>query len=565
MVRSKDGQQSLYFDYREYDFEKPEELQGKSSQHSVVIVGAGPVGLTAALELARHGIKSVLLDDKNTVNEGSRAICIARHSMECLHQLGLAKKFEDKSLPWTHGSSFYRDRLVYRLEMPHSEADKYYPMYNLQQQYIEQLLLDEVIASDMIELRWQSKVCDVEQNENAVSLRVETPAGDYSIRSDYVLAADGARSIVRHQLGLKLEGDAYEGRYVIADIQMKSDFPTERRAFFDPSSNPGLTILIHKQPQNIWRIDYQIEDDVDTDEELKEENIRARIAAVLTMIGETTEWKLEWWSLYKAYTLALDNYRHNRILFIGDAAHLVPIFGVRGLNSGIADAMNAAWKLAYVIQGQAQDALLDTYSPERRGATLDVFENASKSTKFMTPPTRGHRLMRDAVLSLSISNEFSRPLINPRQSQPYTYIDSPLTSYRNRDAEFEHGPGTGAPILNSRINDTDCLLDYIGLGFSGLYFSDSELIDPVVLKIQDKLGVKEEGFTIIIITKHSFSLENIVVVHDRRDELFSSYDAENGSFYLIRPDRHVSARWKNINIDEVVHSFNQTMNGGKSE
>ena len=196
---------------------------------------------------------------------------------------------------------------------------------------------------------------------------------------------------------------------------------------------------------------------------------------------------------------------------------------------------------------------------------LDVFENASKSTKFMTPPTRGHRLMRDAVLSLSISNDFSRPLINPRQSQPYTYIDSPLTSYRNRDAEFEHGPGTGAPILNSRINDTDCLLDYIGLGFSGLYFSDSELIDPVVLKIQDKLGVKEEGFTLIIITKHSFTLENIVVVHDRRDELFSSYDAENGSFYLIRPDRHVSARWKNINIDEVVHSFNQTMNGGKSE
>ncbi len=565
MARPKERQGSLYFDYPEYVFKRPVELEGETPQHAVVIVGAGPIGLCAALELARHGIKSVILDDKNTVNEGSRAICIARHSMECLHQLGLAKKFEERALAWTHGSSFYRDQLVYRLQMPHSDADKYYPMYNLQQQYIEQFLVDEAMDNAMIDLRWQNKVCEVEQSKDKVILKVETPAGNYSTNSDYVLAADGARSVVRHQLGLKLEGDAYEGRYVIADIQMKSDYPTERRAFFDPSSNPGLTILIHKQPQNIWRIDYQIEDDIDADEELKEENIRARISSVLEMIGETADWQLEWWSLYKAYTLALEDYRHGRILFIGDAAHLVPIFGVRGLNSGIADAMNAAWKLAYMIQGHAQDAILDSYSPERRGATLDVFENASKSTKFMTPPTRGHQLMRDAALSLSISNEFPRPLINPRQSQPYTYAESPLSFCRDRDAEFTGGPGTGAPIINLSIGDTSCLLDYIGPGFSGIYFSSADTFDLRTIDLQKKLGVGEDQFTLLVISQNSFTIENLSVIEDRASELFSTYDAEDGSFYLIRPDRHISARWKKINMDEVLQAFVQTLSGGVSE
>ncbi len=565
MARPKNRPSSLYFKYPHFPFTRAPELDGKPQQHPVVIVGAGPIGVTAALELARHGVRSVVLDDKDTINEGSRAICIARHSMECLHQLGLAQRFEDKALPWTQGSSYYHDKLVYRLQMPHSTSDRYYPMYNLQQQYIEQYLIDKADANDLIELRWQSKVIDVSQDDAGVSLGVETPEGSYTINSDYVLAADGARSVIRHKLGLPLKGDAYEGRYVIADIQMESDYPTERRAFFDPTSNPGLTILIHKQPDNVWRIDYQIGEHIDAQEELKEDNIRKRINSILDMIGETGSWQLEWWSLYKAYTLALEDYRQGKILFMGDAAHLVPIFGVRGLNSGLADAMNAGWKLAYVIHAWADDRLLDSYSPERRGATLDVFENAGKSTKFMTPPTRGHRLMRDAVLSLAISNEFPRPLINPRQSQPYTYIESPLTSYRNRDAEFSGGPGTGAPIINQRIGDSGSLLDYLGIGFSGLYFAESNTIGPLITELSDELDVGEEQFALIVIARMSFSLEKTVVLHDKDGELFSAYGAQDGSFYLLRPDRHISARWKNINIDEVKQAFTQILRGGSSE
>ncbi len=213
------------------------------------------MGVTAALELARHGVRSVVLDDKATVNDGSRAICIARHSLEILQQIGLSDRFVGKGLSWTHGTSYYRDQPVYRLSMPHSEDERFFPMCNLQQQYIEKFLIDAAEAEDRIELRWQSRSTDIRQQGDGIELEIDTPEGAYTLQADHVLAADGARSAVRRGLGLELAGDAYEGRYVIVDIQMASDYPTERRALFDPPSNPGLTILIHKQPDDIWRID----------------------------------------------------------------------------------------------------------------------------------------------------------------------------------------------------------------------------------------------------------------------------------------------------------------------
>jgi 3-(3-hydroxy-phenyl)propionate hydroxylase len=557
MPRPANRNSSLYFDYPHYGFVRPPELNGKAVRHPAVIVGGGPVGLTAALELARHGVCSVVLDDKDTVNDGSRAICIARHSLEILQQLGLSDTFTAKALGWTHGTSYYHTSPVFRLEMPHSAEERFYPMYNIQQQYIEKYLADAAQAEPLIELRWQSRLEDLKQKDDHVELIVATPEGNYATQADYVLAADGARSAVRRCLNLKLRGDAYEGRYVIVDIQMHSDYPTERRAFFDPPGNPGSTVLIHKQPDNIWRVDYQLRDDEDEETALKEENIRARVGAILEMVGETGPWELEWWSIYKAYTLALDDYRDKRVLFIGDAAHLVPIFGVRGLNSGFADAVNAGWKLAYVLHGWAPDALLDSYSPERRGATLDVFANAVKSTRFMTPPTRGYTLMREAVLSLSLSQAFSRPLINPRQSQPYTYAASPLTGFPGRDSEFERGPCAGAPLFNRRVKDDGYLLDYLGKGFSGLYFGRDGKPPAVVKALFAQLAVGDEPFTLIAITDAPDGDGGVIV--DKEKKIFDAYGADYETFYLVRPDRHVCARWKHIQPNEVVQAIKQAL------
>ena len=368
--------ESLYFDYPTFAPPRVAELDGAKKRHRVAIVGAGPIGMTAALTLAKYGIPSVLLDGKNTFNDGSRATCISRSSMQIFDQLGAVEPFIAKSLGWRHGSTFYRGHVVYRLEMPHSDNDKYLPMYNLQQQYVEQYLHDAVERSSLIDMRWASEATGIEVRNDGVTVKIASQIGNYALDSEYVVAADGARSAIRGFMGLRLAGDNYEGKYVIADVRLEHDYPTECRAFFEPASNPGGTVLIHKQPGNIWRIDYQLRPGESEDEAIAEATIRARVGAIIAEIGHTGGWDLEWWSIYSANTLCLDDYVHGRVIFAGDSAHIVPIFGVRGLNNGLADAHNIGWKLGYVLSRHADARILASYTPERRGATLDVFANA---------------------------------------------------------------------------------------------------------------------------------------------------------------------------------------------
>ena len=510
-----------------------------------------------ALELGRRGIETVVLEAAETVSEGSRAACVSRRSMEILQQNGADERFLGKALCWIYGSSFYRDKLVYRLEMPHSEDERFYPMANLQQCIFEEYLVERVAEVSGIDLRWRSKVIAVESGADGVTLTVDTPEGEYPLAADYVVAADGARSAMRSLLGLRMSGESHSGRYLIADIKMASRYPTERRAWFDPPTNPGNTVLMHKQPHDIWRIDYQLGPDDDDEYELQEARVRERVQQHLDWIGETTPWQMEWVSLYKAHCLCLDSYRHGRVLFAGDAAHLVPIFGVRGMNSGIADANNLGWKLAYVIQGRAPERLLDSYTPERRAATLDVFDNARKTTIFMTPPTRGFQLVRDAALQLAVTEEFTKPLVNPRQSTPYDYVQSPLTTVNGDEQRFHRGPRAGAPLENVRLADTlkprNFLLDHVGPDFNLLVFAEranghEALLSEVPTEHRDRIRV-------IVVTRSREAtprLANETVIPDESGHVFEKYDAVPGTTYLARPDGHVCGRWRNASPAKIA-------------
>ena len=542
--------ESLYFQYPHYAARRVAEQDKQRPRHPVAIVGAGPIGMTAALTLAHYGIASVLLERKSTLNDGSRAICIARPSMQILQRIGVVEPFLGKALGWLRGQSFYRGHQIYRLAMPHAENDKYLPMYNVQQQYIEQFLADAVARSSLMDMRWQSTVTGLCQSDDGVTLDVASPLGAYALEAGHVLAADGARSALRSMLGLRLAGENYEGRYVIADIRMDHDFPTERRAYFEPRGNPGGTVLIHKQPDDIWRIDYQLRDGESDEAAIKEENLRPRLQAILDDIGHAGSWELEWWSIYTANTLCLDEYRHGRVIFIGDSAHIVPIFGVRGLNNGLADAHNIGWKLAYVLNQAADARLLDSYTPERRGATLDVFANASKSTRFMTPPTRGWKLAREAALSLAIGHEFTRELANPRQMQAYTYRESPLTLYPERDARFAAGPVGGSVAINARLADGGYLLDRFGDGFSGLLFCDRTLTDAETVLVRE-LRQLDRRFTEVVVATAVPALSG-GAIDDCSGAIARSYGAVPGTFYLLRPDLHVAARWTTFEPKEIL-------------
>jgi 3-(3-hydroxy-phenyl)propionate hydroxylase len=536
---------SLYFDYPIYPFRTPAEMAGRAATHPVAIVGGGPVGLITAIELARRGVPVVVIEAAETVSEGSRAACVSRRSMEILQQNGADGPFMARALPWIYGTSYYRDHPVYRLEMPHSQDERFHPMANLQQNFFELLLVERAAMLPGIDLRWQSKVTGIAQDEHGVTLDVDTPEGGYRLRARYVVAADGARSEVRQLMGVRLNGESHSGRYLIADIRMASSYPTERRAWFDPPSNPRCTVLMHKQPEDIWRIDYQLAADQDETVELQEARVRSRIQCHLDYIGERTPWELEWISLYKAHCLCLDRYREGRVIFAGDAAHLVPIFGVRGLNSGVADANNLGWKLAYVVHGLAPDRILDSYTPERRGATLDIFENARKSTIFMTPPTRGFELVRDAALQLAVTETFTKPLVNPRQSMPYDYVDSPLTTRDADDAAFDGGPRPGAPLANVRLALSDAdgafLLDHLGTDFTLLAFgSDAQAARGLLAALP---ALHRDRVRILLVGGAGTGDASTTSIDDADGRVTSRYGARAGAAYLARPDGHVAARW----------------------
>ena len=410
----------------------------------VVIAGGGPVGLTLAALLSHRGIGCLVVEADEGYCSGSRAICMSRRSQEILGWVGADKPLVGKGLSWVGGRSYWRDAEVLHFRMPSETSQRFAPMVNIQQFYVEEFA-HRAATADM-DLRWSSRVMAVRPLANGAEVDVQSPAGTHTVRADWVVACDGGRSTVREQLGLPLKGTQYDGKYVIVDIVQKTKRPVERLAWFDPPSNPGSTILMHRQPDDIWRIDYQIRDDEDPVEAVKPDNVLPRVESHLRMIGELEPWEPLWISIYNAKCLTLDSYRHGRVLFAGDAAHLVPIFGVRGLNSGIDDAGNLAWKLAAVMEGRAADSLLDSYGVERVHAARENIAYGAKSTEFMAPPNFAFKLMREATLRLALSDDKVRSLINPRQSSPLSYVGSPLNGPQVGDWTSElAAPGTPAP------------------------------------------------------------------------------------------------------------------------
>jgi 3-(3-hydroxy-phenyl)propionate hydroxylase len=562
---------------RRYPAAVPPLVDGRDREtRAVAIVGGGPVGMTLALALARQGVRSVLIEADDSVCTGSRAICISRRSLEIFKRLGVVDGFLQKGLAWTGGRSFYRDTEVFHFAMHQDDEQSLPPMINIAQYQIEQLLLDEIERhAELIDVRWQTRVTGIEQRPaGGATLTLRSAAASdpegttWNMDAEWVVACDGGRSTIRDLLGLKLTGTTYEGRYVIVDIELDSTRATERLAYFDPPSNPGSTVLVHKQPDNVWRIDYQLRDDEDPDAAVLPENVMPRVQSVLDSMGETGAWSPIWITIYKANALTLERYRHGSVLFAGDAAHLVPIFGVRGANSGIDDADNLGWKLACVIKGNASPALLDSYSDERVYAARENLSYGMKSTEFMAPPTFAFDLLRTAVLGLAERHAAVRPLINPRQTHAIVYRQSPLNFVSDGADAFQRGPAPGTVLPECRLlRQADDgaragihLTDLLGPCFTALRFDADRANDANAWQqLQDTLTSEGIPFNVIDIATAETRSPNSLDAIDPTGRLHQMLDAQPGTVYLIRPDGHVLARWRNGSAAAVRHALEATL------
>ncbi|MGL5113839.1 MAG: FAD-dependent oxidoreductase [Beijerinckiaceae bacterium] len=500
-------------------------------RHPVVIIGAGPVGLSLAIDLARRGTRVVLLDDSDRIGEGSRAICFAKKTLEIFARLGCVEPILDKGVRWSVGRVFRGDAPLYHFDLLAEGGHRMPAFVNIQQYYVEKHLVDRALP--LVDIRWRNRVTGVSNDADHVRVEIATPDGPYVIKADYVVACDGARSPVRSMLGLDFHGEVFDDQFLIADVKMLADFPVERWFWFDPPFHAGQSALLHKQPDDIWRIDLQLGRDADAEAEKQPENVFPRIRQ---MLGHD-DFSLEWVSVYRFQCRRLATFVHERVIFAGDAAHQVSPFGARGANSGVQDAENLGWKLALLLRGEAGQALLDSYSAERGLAADDNILHSTRATEFLAPPTPVERLLRDAVLDLAAHAPFAQRMINSgRLSVPSAYGAGGLCM---PDTDNWHaGVPPGAPVPDAPLA-TDAgdvwLSDSLGCDFTLL----ARDLEPGKLPADVRLIAFGDGLPF----------------RDTHGLLERRFCLPAGGATLVRPDGHIAARTAAFSSDWLVRAL----------
>lgn len=510
--------------WRQMEATPPPSSPGLIEQAPVTIVGGGPVGLAMALDLGLRGHPVVLLNRLDFIVAWSKAICFSKRTLDILDRLGVGQAVVDRSVVWNVGKVFWGDRKdpIYQFDMLPVKDQKRPGFVNLQQYHLESILLDALLRLPNVDLRWGHEVTGVVPGDDAV--RLEVRAGDtcYAIDTDWLIACDGNRSPVRDMLGLDFEGRVFEDNFLIADIRMKDERPSERWFWFDPPFNPGQSALLHKQPDDIWRLDFQLGWNIDREAAVKPENVEPYIRA---MLGPDVAFEEDWYSIYTFQCRRMARFVHDRVIFAGDSAHLVSPFGARGCNGGMADIDNLGWKLDLILRGAAPGPLLESYDHEATRTADENILNSTRSTDFLTPKSPVSRAFRDAVLELAETCSFARPFVNSgRLSTAVSYPHSPLNT-PDREA-WGGGIPPGSPALDGPLGD-GWLLDRLGLGF--------------VLMADGWTGPVPEGCTLL-------DCGDSPVVCER-------YAIEPGSAVLFRPDQYVAARWRDPAPGDVANAI----------
>ena len=487
-----------------------DQARATPAEYPVVIIGAGPVGLTLAIDLKLRGVECVLLDDQDRIGEGSRAICFAKRTLEIWDRLGCAAPMLEKGVRWNIGKVFQGEDLLYQFDLMPEPGHKMPAFINLQQYYAEKFLVDRAQTLG-VDLRWLNRVSGMRTGDQGARLTIATPDGAYSLDARFVIACDGARSPTRSLLGLDFMGEQFEDQFLIADVRMTAAFPVERWFWFDPPFHSGQSCLLHKQPDDIWRIDLQLSPDADAEHERQPEVVRPRIER---MLGHG-DFELEWISVYRFQCRRLERFVHGAVIFAGDAAHQVSPFGARGANSGVQDADNLGWKLAAALQGRT--GLIASYDQERSEAADENILNSTRATDFIAPRQKAEARFRNAALALARQTEFSKRFVNSgRLSTPTAYHESPLST--PDDVVWAAGPLPGAPIPDAPLAN-GYLSERLGHGFALLCRPDTKEAPTIV------------GLSLIEATEGD-------------ETLIKRFDLAPGSAYLIRPDRHVAARFR---------------------
>jgi 2-polyprenyl-6-methoxyphenol hydroxylase-like FAD-dependent oxidoreductase len=514
----------------------------------VAIVGAGPVGLHLALRLVDLGVSSVVVEAGARLRgEGSKALCMQKETLEAWARLGFGEQVAARGVAWTLGRTYYRDRELFQTSFPVVGRDHFPPFVNVSQTEVEELMVARAEASARIDLRWEHELVGLDQDDAGVTLTCTTPDGDVEVHAAYLAGADGSRSTVRRLLDVDFPGHSHTDKFLIADVRAALPFPNERRFFFDPPWNPGRTVLVHPQPDSVWRIDWQVPPDLDLAEERRSGRLDARIRRI---VGDAA-YDVVWVTAYRFHQRLADRFRVGRVFLVGDAAHLMSPFGARGLNSGVADAENLAWKLAWVLSGRSPDSLLDTYHDERRAAASENLAVTDATMRFMVPPSRMRRLSRNAVLRLSRLSARARIRVDSgRLATAHVYERSPVVEAAGTDGPRPGSVAPDGPVEGLSGPPARRLRELLGREVLGLLIVPVDWVAPSRWPVAPTLVVVPTGSARPPLPEH------VAVVVDSDGVLARTYAPAGlpagGVLYVVRPDSHLAARRDLAHAEELA-------------
>ncbi|WP_298334719.1 FAD-dependent monooxygenase [Ferrimicrobium sp.] len=411
----------------------------------VVVIGGGPVGQTAALLCAQWGLRVKILEAQPQRNRvGSRAICQQREVLDTWDAIG-AGVLARRGITWSTSRTYYQGKEIFAVELKDRGSSLLPPFVNVSQAEVEEVLLGLIEAHPLIEMEGGATVHKITSDDHGVVMEVVTEQGAELITSRFAIACCGLHSEhLREQLGVDFPGHSFDDLFLICDIKADlADQRGERRFHFDPDWNRGRQVLIHEQPDSIWRIDWQVPEDFDLCQEEASGGLDARIHEI---VGQQP-YQLAWRSVYRFQGRVASRFRVGSVFLAGDFAHVFAPFGARGLNSGVHDVENLAWKLAMVMRGFADRRLLDSYELERRAAALENLEVTSATMRFLVPQTDADRQRRVRLLQAAASGaaDAIANVDSGRLYEPFWYVDSPLTT-PSPDRQFRGRPQRGLPV-----------------------------------------------------------------------------------------------------------------------
>jgi 2-polyprenyl-6-methoxyphenol hydroxylase-like FAD-dependent oxidoreductase len=490
----------------------------------VIIIGGGPTGLSLACQLVRYDISFVIVEKNETVTRFSKALGVQARTLEIYEQMGLAERAVER------GAIASKVRLLeggeVRGEMPLSEIGQGlspYPYMLLLEQSKNEELLYEYLLEHGREVRWQTELESFTQSAAGVTARIKSADGQsQTVEAKFLVGCDGAKSAVRHGLGLTFEGSTFERLFYVVDAQI--DWALPHDALQVCLARDVFTAFFPMKGEKRYRIIGTFPEGVDEEgSEVVYEKIEEQIKREAELQLEISN--VNWFSLYKVHSRRVNRFSEGRCFVAGDAAHIHSPAGAQGMNTGIQDAYNLAWKLALVINGAASEKLLETYNEERLANAKRLLESTDRFFEFAAGSNWLLSLIRTTIFpplaGYMATLDVTRKRIFPLVSQiGINYRDSSLSDH-SADEDLKVKAGDRMPYvwiegqsIYDRLREPRFHLLVFSAGENGYR------------KMRDELAADYPG----LIDFHSFPLDTFV------EEIFGT---DKPFTVLLRPDNHI--------------------------